>query len=103
MRILLIILATLYLFQCNTNDPFNDPTGEKTKREKKRKGCNKETLAFYLLISNDYRFSCNNPEYFKGINAKSLEDCLSKRNESIIFNTGVGYSLCSSDEDGSNG
>lgn len=103
MRILLIILATLFLFQCETNDPLNDPTGKKTKKAKRKQNCNTGALVVYLTFNNDYRFSCNNPEYFKGINAKSLEDCLSKRNESILFNLGTVYSLCSSDDEGSDG
>ncbi|HMV41860.1 MAG TPA: hypothetical protein PK079_10825 [Leptospiraceae bacterium] len=103
MRLILFILFTLFLFQCNTNDPFNDPTGEKTKKVKKKKSCNRDALVVYLIFNNDYRFSCNNPDYVKGINAKSLEECLSKRNESIIFNLGTVYSVCSSDEEGANG
>ena len=103
MRILLIILATLFLFQCETNDPLNDPTGKKTKKAKKRKACNRDAFLSYLIYNNDYRFSCNNPDYIKSINAKSLEECLSKRNESIIFSIGTLYSACSSDETGSNG
>lgn len=98
-RMKLVFITLIVLFSNCENPDY--PTGSKTK--KKKKHCIRETTLYYLLYSNDYRFSCNNPDYVKGINAKSLDECLSKRNESIIFNLGTVYSVCSSDEEGANG
>lgn len=57
MRLILCILLILLLFQCNGDDPINDPTGKKLKKYTSQ--CKKETMALLLYLYKKRMDDCS--------------------------------------------